>query len=399
MGMFYLNEMKNEKFPIFHETFYPIYLINFFKVYIYCIIYFIEEFLNFFYLQKQMDELYFRKIASTTILGVLVVLSFFLLRPILLAVITGFILAFIFSPVYNLLLRLIKSKGITAGIICNIILILILLPLWFFTPLIIEESIKLYAMAQNLDLVTPLKAIFPSLFASQEFSQEVGSIIHSSITTLANSLVNYFSDIILNFTTVVAQIFVVFFTFYYALKDKENINGYIKSLLPFSKEVEKKLFESTKDITFSVLYGQVIIGILQGLILGAGFFIFGVQNAFLLTIIAILAGIIPIIGPMFVGVPVAILLLVGGDTISAFGVLTFAIISSLSDHFFRPLLVSRRTKLHTALVLIGMIGGFFFFGLLGFVLGPLILAYLIIIIEVYRNKSVPAVLIQEPDNK
>jgi predicted PurR-regulated permease PerM len=46
-----------------------------------------------------------------------------------------------------------------------------------------------------------------------------------------------------------------------------------------------------------------------------------------------------------------------------------------------------------------MIGGFFFMGILGFILGPLILAYLIIIIEIYRSKSMPAVLIQEPDKK
>jgi predicted PurR-regulated permease PerM len=346
-----------------------------------------------------MDEIYFRKLTTILILAVLLVLSFFLLKPLLLAVITGFILAFIFSPVYNLLNRLIKSKGITAGILCFVLLSLIILPLWFFTPTLIQESIKLYAMSQNLDLVTPLKSIFPSFFASQEFSQEVASIIHSSITTLANSLVNYFSDIILNFPAVIAQILVVFFTFFYALRDKDDITGYIKSLLPFSKEIEKKLFESTKDITFSVLYGQVVIGIIQGLILGVGFFVFGISNAFLLTILAILAGILPIIGPLFIGIPVAVLLLIGGNPVSAYGILIFSLISSQSDHFLRPLLVSKRTKLHTALVLVGMIGGFFLFGILGFVLGPLILAYLIIIVETYRNKTVPDVLIQEPDKK
>ena len=346
-----------------------------------------------------MDDNYFRKVTTTLILAILAVLSYFLLRPLLLAIITGFILAFIFSPIYNWLYKITKSKGLPAGILCIILISVIALLLWFFTPTVIDQSIKLYSMAQNLDLITPLQKVFPSFFASHEFSNEVGSIIHSFIANLANSLVNFFSNIILHFPTIIAEIFVVFFTFYYALRDKDNIIDYIKSLLPFSKDVQKRLLDSTKDITSSVLYGQVVIGIIQGIILSIGFFIFGVPNALLLSVIAVLAGILPIVGPMFVGIPVAIILLIGGDTVAAFGILVFAVVASQSDHFIRPMFISRRTKLHTAIVLIGMIGGFFFFGILGFILGPLILAYLIIIVEVYKNKTIPAILIQESNNK
>lgn len=344
-----------------------------------------------------MDEAYFRKATTTVILTVLIILSFFLLKPILLSIIMGFILAFMFSPIYNKLHQLTKSKNIPAIIICILFLLLIILPLWFFTPTLIDESVKLYRASQELDIVTPLKNIFPSLFASQEFSQEIGSVMQSFITKLTNSLMNYLSSIILDFPMIIMQVAVIFFAFFYALRDKEQIINYIKSLLPFSKEIEKKLFESTRDITFSVLYGQVILGMIQGAILGLGFFIFGVPNALVLLILAVLVGILPIVGPTLVGVPVAIFLLIANNPIAAVGILIFTLISSVSDNFLRPLLVSRKTKLHTALVLTGMIGGFLLFGVLGFILGPLILAYLIIIIEVYRNKNLPKVLIQETD--
>jgi predicted PurR-regulated permease PerM len=341
-----------------------------------------------------MDENYFRRTTATVVIAALVVLSFFLLRPILLSIIFGFILAFIFSPIYNLIYKWTKSKNFPAAILCVLLLAAIILPLWFFTPMIIDESIKLYRASQTLDLVTPLKNLFPSIFGAAEFSQEVGSVTHTFITNLTNSIMNYFSKVLLDFPTIIMQIFVVFFTFFYALRDKEKIIGYIKSLLPFSKEVEKKLFDSTKDITSSVLYGQLVIGFIQGIILGIGLFVFNIQNPFLLTIIAILAGILPIVGPSLVGVPVAIFLLIKGDSFATFGILGFTLLSSLSDHFLRPFLVSKKTKLHTALVLTGMIGGFFLFGILGFILGPLIIAYLIIVIEVYRNKPIPSVLIQ-----
>lgn len=344
-----------------------------------------------------MDDNYFKKVATTLILAVLIVLSFFLVKSLLLSIIAGFVLAFIFSPFYNLLHKRIKSKNLSVTIICALLLAAIILPIWFFSPYLIDESIKLYRASQTLDIVTPLKTLFPSLFASDEFSQEIGSTIQSFITKLTNSLMNYLSQIILDFATILLQLFVVLFTFFYVLRDKDKLLEYIKSLLPFSKEVEKRLFDSTKDITFSVLYGQILIGIIQGIILGIGLFIFGVSNALLLTIVAIIAGILPIVGPMVVGVPVAMFLLIQGNSVSAIGILIFASVSSLSDHFFRPLFVSKRTQLHSALVLIGMVGGFLFVGLLGFIIGPLILAYLVIIIETYRNKPVPAVLIKEPE--
>jgi predicted PurR-regulated permease PerM len=342
-----------------------------------------------------MDDNFFKKIAITAIILALIVLSFFLLKPILLSIVGGFILAFIFSPIYNLLYKITKKRNVSAAIVCIFLILLILVPLWLFTPAIIDESIKLYRASLQLDLVTPLKNLFPSLFGSQEFSQQVGLITQNFISKMTNSLMNYLSNIILEFPTIIMQIFVIFFILYYALRDKEKMIEYIRGLLPFSKEIEKKLFDSTRDITFSVLYGQLMVGIIQGIILGIGLFIFNAPNALVLSLLGVVAGIFPIIGPSLIGVPVSIFFLIAGNPLSAVGILIFTFISSMSDHLFRPMLVAKRARLHTALVLAGMIGGFLLFGILGFVLGPLILAYLLIIIEVYRNKELPGVLIQD----
>ena len=343
-----------------------------------------------------MDEAYFRKISATVILAVLIILTFLLVRPILLSIIMGVILAFIFSPIYDKLYKLIKLKTLPIIIICIFMLALIILPIWFFTPSLIAQSIELYRASQQLDLVTPLQKIFPGLFASQEFSAQVGSIIQSFITNITNSLMNYFSKILLEFPIFILHIFVVFCTFFFVLRDKDSILDYIKSVLPFSKEVEKKLFSSTKDITYSVLYGQVILGSIQGVILAIGLFLFGVPNALLLSVLGVITGILPVLGPSLIGVPVVIHLLIAGNYFSAFGIILFTVAASWSDTILRPIIVSKKMKLNTGIVIIGMIGGFLLFGVLGFILGPLILAYLIIIIEIYRSKNLPGLLIQEP---
>ena len=342
-----------------------------------------------------VDETYFRKTVSTFILIALAVLSFFLLKPVLIAIIVALILAFIFSPVQDFLIRKTNSKNFSASLIMLFLLILFLLPIWFLTPILIDQSLKVFQATQQIDFVGPLQNVFPALFASEQFSNEIGLIISTFTTKMANFLVNFFSSIILNFPTIFLQLIVVLFTFYFVLRDKKEVLAYVRSISPFSKEVEKKLFESSKGITASVIYGQVIVGLTQGIVVGIGFLIFGVPNALFLTLLAILAGIFPVIGTTIVWVPIVIYFMVAGDSLPAIGILVFGLISSTLDNFLRPLIVSKRTNLHSAVVIIGMIGGLFMFGILGVILGPLILAYLIILIEVYRKRDFPKILIRE----
>lgn len=343
-----------------------------------------------------MEEKYFKHITTTFILAVLIVLSFLLLKPILMSIIIGVILAFMFSPLYNLLSKFIKSKNLVATLLVLFLILLIFLPVWFLTPIILDQSIKFYLASQQIDFVTPLQNIFPSLFASEQFSAEIGSIIYSFVVNMANVLVNSFSKLILNFPTIFLQLLVVFFTFFFVLRDNESLVNYVKSLLPFSKDVIKKLFDSSKGLTASIIYGQVVIGMAQGILVGIGFFLFGVSNALLLTFLATIAGIFPIIGTTIIWLPVAIYLFLAGNSFQAFGIVFFGIISSSIDNLVRPVFISRRTNLNSSVILVGMIGGLFMFGILGIILGPLILAYLLIILEIYRNKENQNIFIQKP---
>ncbi|MBU2503844.1 MAG: AI-2E family transporter, partial [Nanoarchaeota archaeon] len=170
---------------------------------------------------------------------------------------------------------------------------------------------------------------------------------------------------------------------------------YVKSLLPFSKEIEKKLFEQTKGITSSILYGQFIVGILQGVVIGISFFIFKVPNPLFLTILAVILGILPIIGTSLVWIPIAVYLFSTGSFFSAWGIIIFGLISSNVDNILRPMIVSRRTNINTGILFTSMVGGLFFFGILGLILGPLIISYLFIIIELYRGKGKSGIVTQE----
>ncbi|NCN86406.1 AI-2E family transporter [archaeon] len=346
-----------------------------------------------------MDKSYLRKVTSLVILAVLIVLSYFLLKPILMSIITGIILAFIFLPVFQKINKKIPSRNVSVTIVCILLILLIVIPVWFLTPVLLNQSIEIFLASQKIDFVTPLQNAFPKLFSIGTFSNEITSVVYSFITKITNGAMNMISKVLLNFPTLFLQFLVTFFTFFFVLRDSEKFVEYIQSLLPFPKEIETKLFKSSRDITFSVLYGQVIIGILQGIFAGISFFLFGVGNALFLTLLAIIAGIFPIIGTTVVWIPVAIYLFVNGQLWPAIGVTFFGLIASFFENAVKPVFVSKRTNVHSSIILLGMVGGLFMFGILGVILGPLILAYLLIVLEIYRDKRTPSYLIQNPEDQ
>src|SRR6056297_850898 len=343
-----------------------------------------------------IDKSYWRHITSTLILVVLIGLSFFLLKPILLSIITGIILAFLFRPVYNYLTKKGLHKNLSATIVSVVLVLLVVVPLWFVIPVLIDQSIQIFISSQSIDFVTPLKNLFPSAFSYDVFTDQIGTTISSFITKITGSVMTGLADLISNFPTIFLKTLVVLFIFFFTLRDNEKFIEYIQSILPFSKEIEKKLFKSSRDITSSILYGQIIIGIIQGVFVGIGFFLFGLDNALFLTLAACLAGIFPIIGTAIIWIPVVIFLFAGGLAIPALGIILFGFVSTFLENAIKPTFVAKRTNVHSSVILLGMVGGLFVFGILGFILGPLILSYLLIILEIYRDKRSPGIFIHSP---
>jgi predicted PurR-regulated permease PerM len=332
-----------------------------------------------------METAYFRKVFALICTGTLLVLSFLIIKPIIMSIFFGLVLAFVFSPIYNFFYKVTKSPNLSATLICLLLILIILLPIWFFTPTLINQTFNLYLSAQQIDYTAILKQVFPSLFASEQFTTEFGGMIQSFVIKGGNYLLDSLSKFILNFPLIALHSFVILFTLYFSLRDKKELISYVKSLSPFSKEVEDELFKSSRSITASVLYGNVVVGIIQGITIGIGFFIFGIPNALFLTILGVIVGILPLVGTFVIWFPVLIYLLVVNNMFAAIGILIFGIISTNVDSLLRSAFVSRFTKVHSGIILIGMIGGPFVFGVLGVILGPLILSYLLIIFDVFRS--------------
>jgi len=96
---------------------------------------------------------------------------------------------------------------------------------------------------------------------------------------------------------------------------------------------------------------------------------------------------LPIIGSFLVWGPVVIYFFIQGSLLKGIILLAWGgIVVGLSDNFLRPILISKRTKLHTILLFFGVLGGIRSFGLLGLIVGPLVVTIGITILDIYSEK-------------
>lgn len=334
------------------------------------------------------SEIHLRKYISVIIILFLIVLGAIILKPIFLSIITGLLLGYVFSPLYGKILSFVREKNISALIIIFLVFLIIFLPLWFLFPVMSKQIFEFFIMIQKVDLVSFMRHLFPTGIFNEVLYTNLSASITGIVTKAASAFASAFSSFLLDLPAVMLQVLIVLFTLFYSLKDSKKFGEYIKSISPFSERTEQRLMFEFRNITNAVIYGSILVSIIMGVLIGLGLFVFKVPGALLLGVIAILAGILPILGIWMVWVPASIYLISNDNVGLGVALAIYSlVVTIIVEGVFRSYYISKNGRMHTAIGLIGMIGGLFAFGILGFILGPLILSYLIVLFEAYRKKE------------
>lgn len=176
------------------------------------------------------------------------------------------------------------------------------------------------------------------------------------------------------------------FLLYYFLIDGGRFVAWVKSLGLLREAVQEHLYENAQNITWAVLKGHILVSIAQGIVGGVGLYFAGVPNAPFWTIVMVLLAFVPVIGVAAVWVP-AVAYLVYVDQLSAalFLFLYSATVVSWIDNVLRALVVNHGADLHPGLVLAGVLGGVYFWGVLGIFIGPIVLGLFKAALLVYTD--------------
>ncbi|PIN92826.1 hypothetical protein COU54_05425 [Candidatus Pacearchaeota archaeon CG10_big_fil_rev_8_21_14_0_10_31_24] len=327
-----------------------------------------------------------KKFSLLLIILITGVLGFIIIRPVLFSVIGALILAYLFMPIYSRVSKIVKSKNLAALLLIIFLIAIIILPIWLFTPIMVQQVFSIFQASQSLDVQGVVQSIFPT--SSEQFIIQASVAMNSIVSKVSSASLNFLIGLFLEAPTLLLNFFIICFVFFFALRDGEKLKEFMKDLSPFNQSKEKIIVKSFKDITDAVIYGQIIIGLVQGALTGIGLWLFGVDNVLVLTSLATVLSIAPILGPFLIWVPVAVYLFTTSDPLIATGYVIYnLVIVSAADNLLRTYLISRKTNMSSAVILVGMIGGFFVFGILGIIIGPLIISYFLLFLKSYKDKT------------
>jgi predicted PurR-regulated permease PerM len=185
---------------------------------------------------------------------------------------------------------------------------------------------------------------------------------------------------------VVVQTFFVLFTLYYLLKDADRIAPAIRDALPLERSQAEQVFARTRDIVSASLNGVLVISAIQGLMGGLAFWALGLPSPVLWGVVMFLLSMIPLTGAAIVWLPAAIYLASIGAWGKAIALTAWgAGAIGMVDNVLRPRLVGERTRLHELIVFFSVLGGLQVFGVMGLVVGPVIVAVTISLVEVFKR--------------
>ena len=344
-------------------------------------------------MRDQVDQA--RWIAVLAVTAIALYLCWLMLRPFMSVLAWAGVLVVVFYPVHKRIAERTGRRSLSALISCLVVVLLVVLPLTLVTAAVIHEFGKVAPhLPTNLsEVLSQQPAILGrltgwvqnrfgiDLLSSQDFFiQQLRNISQRLLGASFNLVGNVLGNIV--------KAFFVVFTMYYLFRDGDKITGKLPDALPLDREQSIALIFRTQQVISASVYGVVTIAGLQGLLGGLAFWILGIPSPVLWAVLMAFVCMIPVAGSFLVWLPLSIYLMINGYwTRSILLIIWGGLVISTIDNFLRPKLVGNQTRLHELFIFFSVLGGISVFGLLGIVLGPVVLAITLGLLQTFQPRK------------
>lgn len=325
------------------------------------------------------------------LLGLACLMTYLVYRPFLNVIILSLVLAILLNPIYERILKLFRGRSkIAASVVIVLAIVFILIPLSLLSIQIFNQSRDVYVQLQsgNVDYIQqaintiekPIQAHFP------EFSINVKGYLQQTVAWIGNNA----ASIISSTTNALLGLMLVFISLFFFLKDGKKFLAYIVKLSPLDDVYDIKIFHRIGTMISSVVRGVLFIAVVQAILVGVGFYLFGVPNATLWGTVTVIASLLPFVGTALVVFPGVAYLLVTGNLVGAIELAIWGtLLVGLIDNLLMPVMYGKSAQVHPLIILFAVLGGIYAFGPLGFLVGPMMVSFLIAILEIYREFMLP----------
>ena len=328
-----------------------------------------------------------RRLITATLLAGLVLLGFRVMEPFIVPVVWAAILTFVTWSTYLRVLRACGGRRVLASLLMTIAVSLaVIAPIAWLALVLRIELVRVWHDAQALVAggvqLPPAVLRLPWLGDQlRELAARAAQDPHALGLELRRVTDHSFDHIARLVGSIGREAVKMAFTavsLFFVYRDGERLAAQLAQALEhvLGTRVHNYL-RAIEQTVKAVVYGLVLTALVQGLLVGLGYWIAGAGAPVFLAALTTVCGLIPFAAPT-VWIGVCVWLFVKGSTAAAVGLAIWgAIVLGWTDHIVRPFLISREAAIPFILVLFGVLGGLASFGLVGLFIGPVILAVLL----------------------
>jgi predicted PurR-regulated permease PerM len=340
-----------------------------------------------------MDPLRYRNMFLIVLVLAISAAFVAMIRQFLLTILLAAIFSALVHPVYRRFCRLFRGRRVWASSATLVVLFfVVVVPLLTFLGVLAAQAIKVSETAgpwiqrqlSEPDRMADLFARIPGVERLTPYREEILTRAGQLVGLVGNFVVSSLSAATRGTVHFLFQFFLLVYTMFFFLMDGGRLLSRILYYLPLPHEDEERMVERFVSVSRATLKGTVIIGVVQGTLAGVALAVAGIQGAAFWGTLMTVLSIIPGLGTALVWLPAAIYLVATGQTAAGIVLAVFcgAIVGSV-DNFLRPRLVGKDTQMHDLLILFSTLGGLLMFGVVGFILGPILAALFVTIWDIY----------------
>ena len=334
----------------------------------------------------------------SVLLLIVVALAYFITHSFLRPVAFAIILAVVFHPLHEHMLRWTRQRANVAALMSTLALLVVFgVPVVIIALVSANEALAVghYLSRKSAEpggltglvmgvVAQPLHLVGRWVDLTKF---DISTIVRSNIQKLSVWTFSFGAAVLGNFARTIGSFFITLVVLFFLFRDGKQWAHRAGTLMPLSSAQVERLYGNIADTIVANVYGILSVGVAQGLLVGIAFRIVDIPSSLLLGLAAAFASIIPVVGSAVVWGAAAIYFLVTGSIGKGIFLLVWGtVVVSTIDNIIRPWVVSGRVELHPMVLLFFILGGVEAFGFLGLFLGPVVASVLSALFQMLREE-------------
>ncbi|MBU1821789.1 MAG: AI-2E family transporter [Bacteroidetes bacterium] len=273
------------------------------------------------------------------------------------------------------------NKSATALLFITVFLVAIATPVYFSIQLLYQKVNAILQQPEKIE--SGINAISKQIeewtgedVKLQDFTGDIQSRVTSFIPKFLNSS-----------ATMLGNLLMGLFLAYFIFKNGRKIEAWCMEHLPLREKNVDQLSQETDKMVKANALGIPLISIIQGIFALAGYWVIGIDDFVVLGLVTGIFAFFPVIGTAAIWLPVVIYLFSVNEAGKAIGLGIYSlVVTGNVDYLARITFLQKIGHVHPIITIFGIIVGLRLFGILGFIFGPLLVSYFILLLKIYKSE-------------